>query len=505
MLVCGTAVGYRYISGTTDEERRTKKAEAEELKKIASATPGDPKAFENRLSTQQQDAIKSRDLEERQRSANAAASSPGTSKFPDFDTAQDKAAMEKAQRDAEEKARIAAEEAKRQLAIRSSKIAAWEDGSPGTIGSASNPNSILASLLGNLGGGQTSLQASQQAALAGAAALGKAGQAASGTGSNSALAAIANMLPGAGSLQTQATPGARPVDRSALGFPGTEQIGPDKNSALTPSPASSVFTLHQGATIPAVLINSVDAELPGDLRAMVTMDIYDSISLRHVLIPKGTELRGAYNSEVAAGQERLLFGFNRMIFPNGATVWLVDSQGRSNFRGTDRSGKSGLTAKVDSRFLEIFGPSLLIGVVTNFTKPLTDWLFPVKTSNSNASQSANAGATSTTTTVRSVDPVTGDETTTTTSSSNNSNNSSSTGTGGSSSTSLNLSLNTAAGETTTTVLNDVARRILDRNQNIKPRLTLSPGEKFNLTVARDMLLPPAITVVPNTAVLAQTK
>jgi type IV secretory pathway VirB10-like protein len=136
----------------------------------------------------------------------------------------------------------------------------------------------------------------------------------------------------------------------------------------------------------------------------------------------------------------------------------------------------------------------LIGAVTNFTKPLTDamtnWLFPAKVSGTDAS--ANSTETGRTVTTEVTDPKTGNKTTTVTTSTSANNSSSSTG-GANSGTNLTVSLGQAAADTASGTLTETARRILDRNQNIKPNLSLSYGEKFNLVVARDMVLPPSIT------------
>lgn len=473
-IILVVIVGLRYATGTNAEAKKEEKKEAQELKKIAEAPAGNEKSFEAKLSAQQQAVLE----EERKKgllpllpaSGVVPSTNPPINAFEQQIQAQ-ALAQQEANRVKNEAAQLAkVEQEKRVLQINASKIAAWEEGSGQSLLGQNGVGNALATLLNsaNPGAGQAAVL---ESALSAKNAL-------SQPNDNAQAIALASLL---GSPNVGKTPSVnqRSVDSAS------QQWLESQNQAntvlpLTASAPLSPYTLLQGSIIPAVLISSVNSELPGDIKAMVSHDVYDSISQRYVVIPKGSLLIGAYNSEVSNGQERLLFGFNRLILPNGSSVWLQDNQGRGNFKGSDRLGQSGLQAQVNSQFWKIFGSSLLIGTITNFTKPLSEWLFPTAKANKTSGDSS-----STTTTVKKINPTTGEETTTVTTS----NNSNSTG-GTNSSTNLNVSLGNAASDTATSALNDTARRILDRNQNIKPTLTLEKGEKFNLAVARDMLLPP---------------
>lgn len=105
----------------------------------------------------------------------------------------------------------------------------------------------------------------------------------------------------------------------------------------------------QGATIPAVLISEIRSDLPGDIKAQTTMDVYDSVNGSSLLIPKGTILVGKYNSEVKMGQEKVMAGFTRMIYPSGASADL------GGMKAAESSGESGFSDEVDSHFWKMFG------------------------------------------------------------------------------------------------------------------------------------------------------
>lgn len=53
---------------------------------------------------------------------------------------------------------------------------------------------------------------------------------------------------------------------------------------------------------PAALVTGINSDLPGDMIATVTEPVYDTVTGRHVLIPQGARLLGAYNSQGSYGQ-----------------------------------------------------------------------------------------------------------------------------------------------------------------------------------------------------------
>ncbi len=123
--------------------------------------------------------------------------------------------------------------------------------------------------------------------------------------------------------------------------------------------ATSPFILQAGAVIPAALITGIRSDLPGQISAQVTQNVFDSPTGRVLLIPQGARLIGEYDSEVIAGQNRVLLAWDRLILPGGRSIRL-DRQ-----PGTDASGMAGLQDRVDNhwgRMLRAALISSLLGV-----------------------------------------------------------------------------------------------------------------------------------------------
>lgn len=121
-------------------------------------------------------------------------------------------------------------------------------------------------------------------------------------------------------------------------------------------PALSPFELKTGAVIPALLVSGLNSDLPGEIVAQVSENVYDSATGAHLLIPQGSKLFGMYDSRVAYGQSRLLVAWTRVIFPNGSTLEL------GGMGGMDKSGYSGLEDQVDHHYMRIFGSALMVSL-----------------------------------------------------------------------------------------------------------------------------------------------
>ena len=123
-------------------------------------------------------------------------------------------------------------------------------------------------------------------------------------------------------------------------------------------PALSKNEIKTGSFIPMTLETSINSDLPGQITARVTEDVFDSITGCRVLIPAMSKVVGKYDSKVALGQGRMLVVWNSMILPNGSELNMGSMQ------GYDTSGQSGLESDVDNHYWRMFGLTFGMSMLT---------------------------------------------------------------------------------------------------------------------------------------------
>lgn len=116
-------------------------------------------------------------------------------------------------------------------------------------------------------------------------------------------------------------------------------------------------TVSQGFIIPATFVGGLNSDKPGEFRAVVSQDVYDTVRGNCKAIPAGSTLVGTYSSDIAIGQERILAAFVRMQLPNGKWVPLL------GMGGADPNGYAGISGDVNNHFFKIFAGALIIGVL----------------------------------------------------------------------------------------------------------------------------------------------
>jgi type IV secretion system protein VirB10 len=116
---------------------------------------------------------------------------------------------------------------------------------------------------------------------------------------------------------------------------------------------ASPDVLQAGSVIPAALLTGLRSDLPGEITAQVTANVYDSPTGRILLIPQGSKLIGEYDSSVAFGQRRLLLAWTRLLFPDGRSIVLERQP------GTDAAGYSGLEDRVNNHWGQLFKAAIL--------------------------------------------------------------------------------------------------------------------------------------------------
>ncbi|MGY8681547.1 TrbI/VirB10 family protein [Bradyrhizobium sp. UFLA05-153] len=189
---------------------------------------------------------------------------------------------------------------------------------------------------------------------------------------------------------------------------------------------ASPFVVQAGTVIPAALITGIRSDLPGQITAQVTENVFDTPTGRARLIPQGARLIGTYDSQVAFGQSRVLLVWTRLIMPNGRSI-VLERQA-----GADVAGYAGLEDEVDNHWKELLGAAALSTLLAVGTE-------------------VNSGANA------------------------NSSNSD-----------IIAALRRGAGDS----LNQAGQQVVRRNLNIQPTLTIRPGFPVRVIVNRDLVLEP---------------
>lgn len=188
----------------------------------------------------------------------------------------------------------------------------------------------------------------------------------------------------------------------------------------------SAYEIKAGWNIPAILITGVNSELPGQILAQISQNVYDTATGRYLLIPQGTKAIGSYSSNIIYGQSRLLVAWHKLIFPNGDTLDI------ENMQGVSQDGYTGFKDQVNNHYLRIFGSALLLSAITAGIS-LAD------TSNDMAQRETPA----------------------------------------------DKAIAQAIEQ-----MGNVASEMIRKNMNISPTLEIRPGYKFNIFVTKDMILEP---------------
>lgn len=197
---------------------------------------------------------------------------------------------------------------------------------------------------------------------------------------------------------------------------------PSVNSGRVTDPAGR-YVVSAGSTIAAALITGLSSDLPGQVVAQVTEDVFDSVSGRTRLVPQGTRLIGVYDARVTYGQSRALVVWTRMIFPDGRSIDL------DRLTGTDAAGQSGFADRINNHT----GKLLMAGLLST--------LFGV---------GANAATV-----------------------------------GGGDNSDIAYAIRESAGRS----VENAGDKIVSRQLDVQPTITIRPGARVRVLVSRDLVLP----------------
>ena len=155
------------------------------------------------------------------------------------------------------------------------------------------------------------------------------------------------------------------------GAPGSDANLQDRKLAFAASrPEESVLNPHAildpqspyqvmaGSVIAAALLTGIQSDLPGTITAQVTQPVLDTVTGAHLLVPQGARLIGRYQSEISFGQDRVLVVWDRIVFPNGASIEISEP-------ASGPSGAAGLAGRTDNHWGRVFaaaGLATLLGI-----------------------------------------------------------------------------------------------------------------------------------------------
>ena len=240
-------------------------------------------------------------------------------------------------------------------------------------------------------------------------------------------------LPALPALPVQAAPAAPaqpPVDDQNQQEEKRAFLKPKKDSPYVETTLLkpiSPYEIKAGTIFPATLLTGINSDLPGQIVAQSSENVYDTVTGRFLLIPQGTRIVGEYDSKVAYGQERVLVVWSRLILPNGNSISL------EGMPGVDLSGYSGLKDRVNNHYWKLIS-GVVLGSVLGA-----------------GAQVAVGGQGSANT-----PPSFGQ-----------------------------LAVSGAAGN-----LNQAGQRITEKNLNLQPTIEIRPGMNVNVFATKDMIMQP---------------
>jgi type IV secretory pathway VirB10-like protein len=121
--------------------------------------------------------------------------------------------------------------------------------------------------------------------------------------------------------------------------------------------ARSPYQLNAGSIIPATLMRPVSTDAPGQMVALVSLDVFDSRTGRFKLIPQGTKVVGRYDPEMGP-QSRLEAVYRELQFPNGCIKPLEPTP------ILDAQGFAGVQDDVNHHFVQRYGAVVGLAAIT---------------------------------------------------------------------------------------------------------------------------------------------
>lgn len=136
-----------------------------------------------------------------------------------------------------------------------------------------------------------------------------------------------------------------------------------QQNGTTTTVAKNIYNmLTAGTIINGTLVTAINTDLPGQIVAIVSQNVYDSFNQTNLLIPKGSRLVATYDSSVSWGQDRILIAWNQLIRPDGLIMSL------NGYQGIDSQGFAGQAGKVSNHIFSIVGATGVASMIEYFSQ-----------------------------------------------------------------------------------------------------------------------------------------
>lgn len=217
--------------------------------------------------------------------------------------------------------------------------------------------------------------------------------------------------------------------------------------------------IAQGKIIDATLETAINTDIPGSVRALVSMDVF-SESGNNILIPRGSRLIGNYASTTSFGINRLRINWTRLIRPDGVDINIASP-------GVDPIGRAGVPGDLNNHILGTLTAAVLTSAIDIGVAAFADSQTNTNTTTSTYSPTVTSTTSTGNTTVTTPTINTGGTVTT-----------------GSTPTQTDTAYQDAVSKIATT-----GQNVVQQFQNMKPTITIDQGAPLKVFVNKDLVFP----------------
>jgi type IV secretory pathway VirB10-like protein len=132
--------------------------------------------------------------------------------------------------------------------------------------------------------------------------------------------------------------------------------GARTGAAITLHPPAAPYSVMAGSIVPALLINGINSDIPGQIVAQVSQNVFDTATGKSLLIPQGSRLIGDYGGAIS-GVPRIRIDFKRLILPD------TSSKDLPLMPGGDQGGYAGITGDVNNHYAATFGTTAVMALI----------------------------------------------------------------------------------------------------------------------------------------------